>query len=137
MPGRATAVKNGDDLVQAVVALAISRGLQVRTQVRVARRLWGAVRRIDVVLTHEETRRTLGIECKFQREQGTAEEKIPAIIHDIAAWPIRGLVVFAGEGFTPNMRSFLIASGKAIEFDDLLEWLTLYFGLPPDASTAR
>jgi hypothetical protein len=130
MPGRATAVFSGDELVQAVRQLSMSLGLQARTQVRVARRIWGAVRRIDIVLTHTETRRTLGIECKFQREQGTAEEKIPATIQDIAAWPIRGLVVFAGEGFTPNMRSFLIASGKAVEFDELRDWLTLYFGLP-------
>jgi len=130
MPGRATAVFSGDELVQQVRQLALSLGLQARTQVRVARRIWGAVRRIDIVLTHEETRRTLGIECKFQGTQGTAEEKIPSTIQDIAAWPIRGLVVFAGEGFTPNMRSFLIASGKAVEFDELRDWLTLYFGLP-------
>jgi hypothetical protein len=129
MPGRATAVKSGDDLVREVADLAGSLGLQVRTQVRVARRIWGAVRRIDVVLTHVETRRTLGLECKFQREKGTAEEKIPSTIQDIAAWPIRGLVVFAGEGFTPNMRSFLIASGSAVEFDELRDWLLLYFGL--------
>lgn len=141
MPGRATAVKSGDELVRAVVALADSLGLQARTQVRVGRRIWGAVRRIDVVATHTETRRTLGLECKFQREQGTAEEKIPSTIQDIAAWPIRGLVVFDGDGFTPNMRSFLIASGKAVEFDDLPEWLVLYFGLPeaslPNSSKQR
>ena len=139
MPGRATAVFTGDELVQRVKQLALSLGLQARTQVRVARRIWGAIRRIDIVLTHEETRRTLGIECKFQGTQGTAEEKIPATIQDIAAWPIRGLVVFAGEGFTPNMRSFLIASGKAVEFDELRDWLTLYFGLPekiPDEPTS-
>ena len=123
-------MKSGDELVRAVAALASSLGLQVRTQVRVGRRIWGAVRRIDVVLTYVETRRTLGVECKFQREQGTAEEKIPSTIQDIAAWPIRGLVVFDGDGFTPNMRSFLVASGKAVEFDDLREWLVLYFGLP-------
>lgn len=122
-------MKSGDDLVREVAELAVGLGLQVRTQVRVARRIWGAVRRIDVVLTHVETRRTLGIECKFQREKGTAEEKIPSTIQDIAAWPIRGLVVFAGEGFTPNMRSFLIASGSAVEFDELRDWLLLYFGL--------
>jgi hypothetical protein len=130
MAGKATAVRTGDELVQAVARLAGSLGLQVRTQVRVARRIWGAVRRIDVVLTHVETRRTLGLECKFQGVLGTAEEKIPATIQDIAAWPIRGLVVFSGEGFTPNMRSFLVASGTAVEFPDLREWLALYFGLP-------
>jgi hypothetical protein len=130
MAGRATAVKSGDELVRGVATLAESLGLQVRTQVRVARRIWGAVRRIDVVLTHPETRHTLGVECKFQKVLGTAEEKIPSTIQDIAAWPIRGLVVFDGDGFTPNMRSFLIASGKAVEFGELHEWLTLYFGLP-------
>jgi len=35
MPGRATAVKNGDEFVQAVTKLAGSLGLQVRTQVQV------------------------------------------------------------------------------------------------------
>jgi hypothetical protein len=129
MPGRATAVRTGDELVRSVAALASALGLEVRTQVRVGRRIWGAVRKIDAVLTHPETRRTLGLECKFQREQGTAEEKIPSTIQDIAAWPIRGLVVFDGDGFTPNMRSFLIASGKAVELADLREWLLLYFGL--------
>lgn len=130
MAGKATAVKSGDELVQAVAGLADSLRLQVRTQVRVARRIWGAVRRIDVVLTHVETRRTLGVECKYQGVVGTAEEKIPSTIQDIAAWPIRGLVVFSGEGFSPNMRSFLISSGKAVEFSELREWLALYFGLP-------
>jgi len=133
--GKATAVKSGDELVKGVVALADSLCLETRTQVRVGRRIWGAVRRIDVVLTHSETRRTLGLEHKFQSVLGTAEEKIPSTIQDIAAWPIRGLVVFDGEGFTPNMRSFLIASGKAVEFGDLRGWLTLYFGLPEKIPT--
>jgi hypothetical protein len=130
MPGRATAVANGDELERQVLALAARLGLQARTQVRVGRRIWGAVRRIDVVLTHQETRRTLGLECKFQGSQGTAEEKIPSTIQDIAAWPIPGIVVFGGEGFSPNMVAFLISTGKAVEFEDLPPWLALYFGLP-------
>ena len=130
MPGLETAVKNGDELEKQVVALAQRLGLQTRTQVKVARRIWGAVRKIDVVLTHVETRRTLGIECKYQGVQGSAEEKIPATIQDLAAWPIPGLVVFSGAGFSPNMNSFLISTGKAVELEDLEEWLVLYFGLP-------
>src|SRR6185312_14871713 len=77
MPGKATAVHTGNDLVQKVVALAHQLGLESRTQVAVGRRLWGALRKIDVVLTHPETRRTLGVECKFQGTKGSAEEKIP------------------------------------------------------------
>lgn len=133
MPGRARAVYNGDELAKAVAQLARDLGLEPREQVRVARRIWGAVRKIDVVITHPETRKTLGIECKYQSVQGTAEEKVPAIIKDIDAWPIPGLVVFAGEGFTENMKMYLISTGKAVEYSDLPPWLCLFFGLPiPD-----
>jgi|SRR6185369_4916638 len=132
MAGKGLAVANGDDLVKLVAELAQNLGLESRKQVRVARRIWGAIRHIDVVLTHPQTRKTLGIECKFQAVTGTAEEKIPAVINDIAAWPIPGLVVFAGDGFTANMRLFLISTGKAVEFNDLTPWLCLFFGLPLD-----
>jgi hypothetical protein len=130
MSGRATAVSNGDDLVKAVIQLARELGLEAKEQVRVARRIWGAVRKIDVVLTHPQTRKTLGIECKFQAVPGTAEEKIPSVIEDIGAWPIPGIVVFAGEGFTENMKMFLVSTGKAVEFPELKPWLCLFFGLP-------
>jgi hypothetical protein len=123
-------------LAKAVVALGLALDLEAREQVRVARRIWGAERRIDVVLIHPATRKTLGLECKFQSVIGSAEEKIPAIIKDIEAWPIPGLVVFAGPGFSENMRSFLISTGKAVEFDDLQPWLCLYFGLPFDSPPA-
>ena len=81
-------------------------------------------------LIHPVSRKTLGLECKFQSVGGSAEEKIPATIKDIEAWPIPGLVVFAGPGFSENMRAFLISTGKAVEFEELEPWLRLYFGLP-------
>lgn len=129
MPGRARSTASGRELVSQVKTMAEGLGLAVRTEVQVGRRLWGAVRRIDVVLTDMSTRRTLGVECKFQDSKGTAEEKIPATINDISAWPIPGIVVFAGGGFSTNMRQFLISTGKAVELDDLESWLRLYFGL--------
>ena len=95
-----------------------------------ARRIWGAVRRIDVVLIDPQTRKTLGVECKYQAGGGTAEEKIPATIQDIDAWPISGIVVFSGDGFTQNMKSFLISTGKAVQLVELRPWLCLFFGLP-------
>ena len=130
MPGRATAVANGDELTRAVLQLGRELGLETMEQVRVARRIWGAERYIDVVLVHPQMRKTLGLECKFQGVRGTAEEKIPATIKDIEAWPIPGLVVFAGEGFTENMRSYLLSTGKAVELEELEPWLRLFFGLP-------
>jgi hypothetical protein len=130
MAAGAKAVSSGDDLAKAVCQLGKKLGLEVREQFKVARRIWGAERRIDVILKDPKTSKTLGIECKFQSVGGTAEEKIPSTVQDIAAWPIDGLVVFAGEGFTTNMKSFLISTGKAVELDDLEPWLRLYFGLP-------
>jgi hypothetical protein len=130
MPGKANAVKAGDDLVQEVIKIANKLGLESKEQFHVARRIWGANRNIDVILIDPKSRKTLGVECKFQGGGGSAEEKIPATIQDIEAWPIPGLVVFAGEGFTANMKSFLISTGKAVELDELEPWLRLFFGLP-------
>jgi len=132
MPGKATAVKNGDELVKAVVKIAERLGLETKEQFHVARRIWGANRKIDAILIESKSRKTLGIECKYQGGGGSAEEKIPATIQDIEAWPIPGLVVFAGEGITENMKSFLISTGKAVELTELEPWLRLFFGLSLD-----
>ena len=130
MPGKATAFESGKALEQAVSDLGASLGLTVRSQVKVGRRLWGAVRNIDVVMTRADGDRTLGVECKSQKIGGSAEEKIVATIHDIAAWPIPGLVVFGGAGFSDKFVSYLHSTGKAVAFDDLESWLRLFFGLP-------
>jgi hypothetical protein len=130
MAGGAKAVSSGDDLCKAVCDLGRKLKLDVHEQFKVARRIWGAERRIDVILKDPNTSKTLGIECKFQGVGGTAEEKIPSTIQDISAWPIDGLVVFSGPGFTENMKAFLVSTGKAVDFTDLEPWLRLYFGLP-------
>lgn len=129
MPGKAAAVQSGKELEDQVAAIAEGLGLKVERQVRVGRRIWGAQRRIDVVLKDTQTRVSLGVECKYQGSAGSAEEKIPATIEDIAAWPIRGLVVYAGDGFSENLKAFLLSTGKAVELEDLHTWLELYFGL--------
>jgi hypothetical protein len=129
MPGRRTAAVTGLDLESRVAGLGETLGLDVRRRVRVGRRLWGSVRHIDVVLTHPETRKTLGLECKYQATPGTAEEKIPSLIRDIDAWPIQGIVVFDGPGFSANMIVYLHSTGRAVALEDLRDWLTLFFGL--------
>jgi hypothetical protein len=127
--GRAQAVFSGNDLRDAVAEIGRGLGLVVEVEVEVGRRIWGARRRIDVVLKHPVTRVSLGVECKFQGGRGSAEEKIPATIEDIRAWPIRGIVVYSGLGFTSNMQSYLLSTGMAVELPDLRKWLELYFGL--------
>jgi hypothetical protein len=130
MAGRATAVRSGGELRDLVAALGQKLELDVRSEVRVARRLWGAVRSIDVVLTRRDTGKTLGIECKYQGGGGSAEEKVPATIQDIATWPIPGIVVFGGDVFSQNMTAYFHSTGKAVALDELEPWLRLFFGLP-------
>ncbi len=117
-------------LTAACAEVARELGLDVETEVYVGRRIWGARRRIDIVVTDRVQRRSLGIEVKYQRSSGSAEEKIPSTIEDIRAWPIPGIVCFYGPGFSANMRAFLLSSGKAVELADLETWLRLYFVLP-------
>jgi hypothetical protein len=127
--GGATAVHGGAELRDRVAELGGQLGLDARTEVRVGRRLWGAVRCIDVVLTRAETGKTLGLECKYQGGVGSAEEKVPATIQDLAAWPIPGIVVFGGDGFSTNMVAYFHSTGKAVAVEDLEPWLRLFFGL--------
>lgn len=129
MPGMASAVQSGLDLERVVADIATGLGLQVQHQVAVGRRIWGAQRKIDLVVKHPETRLSLGLECKYQGTSGSAEEKIPATIEDIRAWPIRGLVVYSGIGFSSNMESYLLSTGVAVSVEDISAWLELYFGL--------
>jgi hypothetical protein len=42
MAGRSTAVANGTDLKSRIVAMSQKLGLEAKTEVRVARRIWGA-----------------------------------------------------------------------------------------------
>ncbi len=129
MPGKDTAPQGGGELKQKVVELAKRLGLEAETEVKAARRLWGQRRFIDVVITDKKTGKRLGVECKYQAKSGTAEEKIPATIQDIAYWPIPGIVVIDGKGFSQNMQGYLMSTGKVVWYEELEEWLRLYFGL--------
>ncbi len=129
MAGKSGAVSAGRELEDEVERIAAALGLRVQRQVPVGRRLWGAKRKVDLVLMDAVSRKILGIECKAQATAGSAEEKIPATIHDIAAWPMPGLVVFDGTGFSEHMRSYLISTGKAVELHELEEWLRMFFVL--------
>ena len=137
MPGRAEAPRSGKELARRVSALARELGLTTKPEFKLGRRLWGATRRIDIILRDPKSGKTLGVECKAQAKSGTTEEKIPTTIQDMKAWPIAGLLVFDGRGFTENMKSFLISTGQAVAFEDLESWLRLYFGLSIDEPENR
>jgi len=129
MPGKARAVRVGKVLQNKVVKMGRELSLEIKTEVRLGKRIWGANRRIDVVMTDPKTRLSLGIECKAQRSMGTTEEKLTATVRDIKAWPIRGIIVIDGEGFSDHMRSFLYSTGLTVDLEDLEMWLRLFFGI--------
>ena len=119
MPGRKKAIRTGKELEERVKHLAEKLNLICKTQVKAGRRIYGKKRSIDIVVQHPESDKTLGIECKYQGTPGTAEEKILATIRDIEFWPIAGIVVIAGEGFSPEILGYLYSTGKVVHFDDL------------------
>ena len=70
MPGRGAAPRSGREPEESVADVARQLGLEVRRGVKIRRRLWGAERKIDLVLTDREQRKSLGVECKFQGARG-------------------------------------------------------------------
>ena len=127
MSGKICVGHSGIELEDKVAELATDLGLKVQRQVEFGRRIWGAKRKVDVVLTHPVSGESLGVECKMQDQPGSAEEKILATIQDIRAWPIKGVVVFGGNGFSANMRSYLYSTGMALELEQLDKWLRFHF----------
>lgn len=123
-------INSGTDLENAVAMVGEALGLEVERQVVMGDRIWGTRRHVDVVLSKADTERMLGIECKFQRSKGTTEEKIPLTVEDMEDWPIRGIVVLHGEGFSSDFKPFLKGRGRIVEFKRLAEWLRFYFRLP-------
>ena len=123
-------ITSGRELESAVAKLGRSLGLEVYQQHKTGRRVWGRARHIDIMLRDPEQRLRLGIECKYQGVAGTAEEKIPGTIQDMAAWAMRGVVVIHGDGFSQDFPAFARASGKVIWFEELPDFLIDYFDLP-------
>ncbi len=123
-------INSGAELEHAVAQVGEALGLIVETQVVMGDRIWGSRRHVDVVLSKPDSERMLGIECKYQRVAGSAEEKIPLTVEDMQDWPIRGIVVLHGEGFSRDFKPFLKARGHIVEFKRLPEWLRFYFRLP-------
>ena len=121
-------VDSRKELIQEVAGWAEAIGLTAERNINIGRTIWGANRKIDVLISEPNTGERLGVICRFQESSGTTYEKIPAEADDLRAWPIRGIVVFAGPGFTGEISAFLRATGVAISLDELDVWGRLFFG---------
>ncbi len=87
------------------------RGADVYREVSIGKSIIGKNRKVDIlVLGGGEG---FAIECKYQESQGTADEKIPYTLDDLAALQMRGCVAYAGDGFSPGVIHMLEASELA------------------------
>lgn len=89
------------------------RGLAVYREVSLGKSIIGKNRRVDVFAVHNESSKALAIECKVQTTSGTADEKIPYTLQDLAAMHVPAFVVYAGPGFSEGVLHLLRSSERA------------------------
>jgi hypothetical protein len=90
-----------------------ARGLAVYREVSLGKSIIGKNRRVDVFAVHRESRKALAVECKVQTSAGTADEKIPYTLQDLAAMHVPAFVVYAGAGFSEGVLHLLRSSERA------------------------
>ncbi len=95
-----------------VVSAYGSRGLKVYDEVSLGTSIIGKQRRIDLFVIGPDDV-GLAVECKYQDSSGTADEKIPYALNDMAAQRVAGVLVYAGNGFSEGVRHLLQGSEQA------------------------
>jgi len=113
------------------------RGIQVYDEVNVGTSIIGKQRRVDLLLLHPDSGRALALECKYQDSSGTADEKIPYTLQDLAALRLPSAVVYAGRGFSEGVLHLLQSSELAAYClpDEALRPLPRRSGEPIDSGT--
>lgn len=91
------------------------RGITIYREVPLGKTIIGKNRRIDILVIEESTRTAMAIECKYQDSLGTADEKIPYALADLAQLGMPVCLVYAGEGFSQGIQHMLAASPIAAQ----------------------
>lgn len=89
------------------------RGIQVYEEVNVGTSIIGKQRRVDLFLLLPGERKALALECKYQDTAGTADEKIPYTLQDLAALRMPSVLAYAGVGFSEGVLHLLQSSELA------------------------
>jgi hypothetical protein len=89
-----------------------ARGLEVYDEVLLGTSIIGKQRRIDLFVLGPNGQ-ALCVECKYQDSSGTADEKIPYALNDMASQRIPGVIVYAGTGFSAGVLHLLQGSELA------------------------
>jgi hypothetical protein len=87
-----------------------ARGLVIYREVSLGKTIIGKNRRVDLLAVDRETDRAIVFECKYQASFGTADEKIPYTLNDLAALHVPAFLVYAGAGFSTGVLHMLEGS---------------------------
>lgn len=89
------------------------RGIQVFEEVNVGTSIIGKQRRVDLFVLQPAEKKALALECKYQDTSGTADEKIPYSLQDLAALRMPSALIYGGAGFSEGVLHLLQASELA------------------------
>lgn len=99
------------DLVAAYLSQAYGqRGLLIYREVSLGKSIIGKNRRVDILALDRGRALAAAFECKYQATSGTADEKLPYTLQDLAALHIPAFAVYAGPGFSSGVLHMLQAS---------------------------
>ena len=89
------------------------RGVRIYKEVTIGVSSIGKGRRVDLLVLDEAGRSALALECKYQGTGGTADEKIPYALQDLAALRMPSGLVYAGPGWSQGVLHLLQSSEMA------------------------
>ncbi len=89
------------------------RGLQVFEEISVGTSIIGKQRRVDLLVVSPGGAEAMVVECKYQDSSGTADEKIPYALQDLASMRLPSAIAYAGSGFSEGVLHLLQSSERA------------------------
>ncbi|HTO97352.1 MAG TPA: PD-(D/E)XK nuclease superfamily protein [Myxococcales bacterium] len=112
-----------------IALIGSSLGLDYRRRLTVGKTIYGKDREVDVLFRDARNGNRLAVEAKYQRVAGTADEKLPYAVLNMATLPLPGVIVYGGGGFHLGALHWLCANTRATDISRLADWLTVFFAL--------
>jgi len=113
-----------------VIALVgLSLGLDCRRRLTVGKTIYGKDREVDVLFRDARNGNRLAVEAKYQRVTGTADEKLPYAVLNLARCPCPGSSCTAGAASTRARCTGCARARGPRTSPGFADWLTVFFAL--------
>src|SRR4029077_14356450 len=112
-----------------IALIGFSLGLDYRRKLTVGKTIYGKDREVDVLFRDGRNGNRLAVEAKYQRVAGTADEKLPYAVLNLATLSLPGVILYGGGGVRPRARRWLCANTRVTDISRLADWLTVFFAL--------